>query len=91
MGFLWLGVGPLVSGMVADMFGLRWQAMIQGLAFTSHQLGSSLGAFGGGWLFDAFGNYQLAWQIGVSLGIAAGVVQVVSGLRKPPPPRLAPA
>jgi hypothetical protein len=38
MGFLWLGVGPLVAGAVADMFGLRWQAMIQGLAFMSHQL-----------------------------------------------------
>lgn len=89
MGFLWLGVAPLVSGLVADMFGLRWQAMIQGLAFTSHQLGSALGAFGGGWLFDAFGNYQMAWQVGVSLGIAAGVVQVISGLSRPPPPRMA--
>ena len=89
MGFLWLGVAPLVSGLVADMFGLRWQAMIQGLAFTSHQLGSALGAFGGGWLFDVFGNYQMAWQVGVSLGIAAGVVQVISGLSRPPPPRMA--
>ncbi len=89
MGFLWLGVAPLVSGMVAEMFGLRWQAMIQGLAFTSHQLGSSLGAFGGGWLFDAFGNYQLAWQIGVGMGISAGLVQILSGLTRPPPPRLA--
>ena len=65
--------------------------MIQGLAFTSHQLGSSLGAFGGGWMFDAFGNYQLAWQVGVSMGIVGGVLQVLSGLRKPPPPQLATA
>jgi predicted MFS family arabinose efflux permease len=56
MGFLWLGVGPLVAGSVAEMFGLRWQAMIQGIAFTSHQLGSFLGAFGGGLLFDRFGS-----------------------------------
>ena len=48
MGFLWMGVGPLVAGAVAEMFGLKWQAMIQGLAFMSHQLGSFLGAFGGG-------------------------------------------
>jgi len=41
MGFLWLGVGPLVAGSVVEMFGLRWQAMIQGVAFMSHQLGSS--------------------------------------------------
>src|SRR3984885_1955500 len=48
MGFLWLGVGPLVAGAVAELFGLKWQAMIQGLAFMSHQLGSFLGAYGGG-------------------------------------------
>ena len=51
MGFLWLGVGPLAAGAVADMFGLRWQAMIQGLAFI-HQLGSLLGAYGGGLIYD---------------------------------------
>ena len=45
MGFLWMGVGPLVAGAVAEMFGLKWQAMIQGLAFMSHQLGSFLGAY----------------------------------------------
>src|ERR1700739_3995287 len=55
MGFLWLGVGPLVAGAVAEMFGLRWQAMIQGLAFMSHQLGSFLGAYGGGGVFDLLG------------------------------------
>ena len=53
MGFLWMGVGPLVAGAVAEMFGLRWQAMIQGLAFMSHQLGSFLGAYGGGLLYDS--------------------------------------
>ena len=53
MGFLWMGVGPLVAGAVAEMFGLQWQAMIQGLAFMSHQLGSFLGAYGGGLIYDA--------------------------------------
>ena len=48
MGFLWMGVGPLVAGAVVEMFGLKWQAMIQGLAFMSHQVGSFLGAYGGG-------------------------------------------
>ncbi len=82
MGFLWLGVAPLMSGAVAEIFGLRWQAMIQGVAFTSHQLGSSLGAFGGGLLFSAYGNYQLAWQLGVGMGLAAGIVQVLVGMPK---------
>src|SRR5712671_7369035 len=48
MGFLWMGVGPLVAGAVVEMFGMKWQAMIQGLAFMSHQIGSFLGAYGGG-------------------------------------------
>ncbi len=69
MGFLWLGVGPLVAGAVADLFGLQWQAMIQGLAFVSHQLGSFLGAYGGGLLYDALGSYTLAWRIGVAVGL----------------------
>ena len=87
MGFLWLGVAPLVAGAVADMFGLRWQAMLQGVAFVSHQLGSFLGAFGGGLIFDALGSYTLAWQAGMALGLFAGVVQVTFALlptRRPP-------
>jgi len=95
MGFLWLGVAPLVSGSVAEMFGLRWQAMIQGLAFFSHQIGSFVGAYGGGLLYDALGNYELAWRFGVGLGLAAGLLQIAVawGLPgtgpKPPPARLA--
>jgi predicted MFS family arabinose efflux permease len=61
MGFLWMGVGPLVAGAVAEMFGLRWQAMIQGLAFMSHQIGSFLGAYGGGLIYDSLGSYTIAW------------------------------
>jgi predicted MFS family arabinose efflux permease len=83
MGFLWLGVGPLVASSVVEMFGLRWQAMIQGLAFMSHQLGSFLGAFGGGLLFDALGSYDLAWRLGVGMGLAAGIVQVTYALLRP--------
>ena len=84
MGFLWLGVGPLVAGSVVEMFGLRWQAMIQGLAFMSHQLGSFVGAFGGGLLFDTFGSYDLAWRLGVGMGLAAGIVQIAFAIARPP-------
>lgn len=85
MGFLWLGVGPLVAGSVVEMFGLRWQAMIQGVAFMSHQVGSFVGALGGGLLFDALGSYDLAWRLGVGLGLTAGLVQVTFALLRPPP------
>ena len=86
MGFLWLGVGPLVAGAVAEMFGLRWQAMIQGLAFMSHQLGSFIGAYGGGLIYDALGSYTLAWRIAVAVGLAAGIVQVAFALIRPTAP-----
>jgi predicted MFS family arabinose efflux permease len=83
MGFLWLGVGPLIAGSVVEMFGLRWQAMIQGIAFMSHQLGSFVGALGGGLLFDALGSYDLAWKLIVGMGLTAGVVQISFALARP--------
>jgi MFS family permease len=86
MGFLWMGVGPLAAGAIAEMFGLRWQPMIQGLAFMNHQIGSFLGAYGGGALYDALGSYTLAWQIGVTLGLVGGLAQLTFALIRPPRP-----
>jgi predicted MFS family arabinose efflux permease len=96
MGFLWLGVAPLVSGWIADTFGLRWQAMLGGVAFFCHQIGSFVGALGGGLIFDLAGSYTLAWQIGVALGLTGGIVQAGfawSRSSRPggTPPPLAPA
>lgn len=76
MGFLWLGVGPLVAGWITDVFGLRWQAMLGGVAFVSHQIGSFVGAFGGGVMYDLLGSYTTAVQVGVATGLAAGIVQI---------------
>ena len=89
MGFVWLGVGPLVSGAVAEMFGLRWQAMIAGLAFMGHQIGSFVGAFGGGVIFDSLGSYNLAWELAVVLGLLGGTVQIAFALYRPPQPPVA--
>src|SRR5262245_58888234 len=79
MGMLWLGVIPLVSGYVADLFGTRNMATLLGVSFVIHQMGSVIGAWGGGLIFDMFGNYDLAWRFGVSLGILAGLVQILFG------------
>jgi MFS family permease len=79
MGMLWLSVAPLVSGLVAEMFGTRYMATLLGISFVMHQVGSSLGAFGGGLIFDATGSYDRAWQIGVLIGFSAGVVQILAG------------
>jgi len=89
MGFLWLGVGPLVAGWIAETFGLRWQAMVGGLAFVVHQIGSTLGAFGGGIVYDMLGSYDMAWKFGVSLGLVAGLTQILFSMRDSPPPKLA--
>jgi predicted MFS family arabinose efflux permease len=91
MGFLWLGVSPLVQGWIAQTFGLRWQAMIAGVAFFSHQIGSFIGAFGGGWLYDLMQNYSMAWKIGASLGLTLGLVQIAFAfIGSGHTPRLAP-
>jgi len=76
MGLLWLGVAPLVTGLVGQIFGLRNMATLTGIAFFCHQTGSFVGAWGAGLLFDAMGNYNLAWQIGVAIGVIAGMAQM---------------
>jgi len=76
MGLLWLGVAPLVTGLVGQIFGLRYMATLTGLAFFCHQTGSFFGAWGAGLIFDALGNYDLAWQIGVAIGVTAGIAQI---------------
>ena len=80
MGLLWWhGLAPLIGGLVAEIFGTRYMATLLGVSFVVHQIGSSLGAWGGGVIFDLFGSYDHAWQIGTLIGFAAGVVQSLAG------------
>jgi predicted MFS family arabinose efflux permease len=80
MGLLWWpGLVPLIGGLVVDIFGTRYMATLLGISFVVHQLGSSLGAWGGGLIFDLFGSYDHAWQIGTLIGFAAGIVQILAG------------
>ena len=69
----------LISGLIAEMFGTRYMATLLGMSFVMHQVGSSLGAWGGGLIFDLSGSYDRAWQIGVLVGFAAGVIQILAG------------
>ena len=64
---------------MAELFGTRYMATILGLSFVIHQMGSVVGAWGGGLIFDAFGSYDLAWRIGVVIGVTAGAVQILFG------------
>ncbi len=74
IGMLWLGTVPLTSGLVAQIFGMRYMATLFGFVFFSHQLGSFLGAWLGGYVFDITGSYDLVWWIAVALGIAAAAL-----------------
>jgi len=80
MGMLWWpGLAPLIGGLVAEIFGTRYMATLLGVSFVVHQIGSSLGAWGGGLIFDLSGSYDHAWQIGTLIGFGAGVVQILAG------------
>ena len=74
MGLLWLGTIPLTSGLVAEIFGVRYGGTLFGIVFFSHQVGSFLGAWLGGYLFETTGSYTLMWQLAVLLGIIAALL-----------------
>ncbi len=74
MGFLWLATVPATSGLVAVMFGTRYMALLYGIVFLGHQIGSFIGVWLGGWLYDRSGSYDAVWWLGVALGIMAAIV-----------------
>jgi len=74
IGILWLSTVAPTNALVAVMFGTRYLGMLGGLVFFSHQVGSFLGVWMGGFLYDATGSYDVVWWLGVALGIFAAVV-----------------
>ena len=76
MGILWLSTVPLTSGIVAQVFGLRFMATLFGFVFLSHQLGSFLGVWLGGYLYDRTGSYDVVWWTGVALSVVAALLHM---------------
>ena len=76
MGLLWLSTVPLTTGIVGQVFGVRYLATLFGVVFLSHQLGSFLGVWLGGRLHDATGSYDGIWWAGVALGLAAALIHL---------------
>ena len=76
MGILWLSTVPLTSGIVAQVFGLRFMATLFGIVFLSHQIGSFLGVWLGGYLYDRTGSYDIVWWTGVVLSVAAALIHL---------------
>lgn len=74
IGMLWLGTVPLTSGLVAQIFGVRYMAMLFGFVFFSHQLGSFMGAWFGGYIYDRTGSYDPVWWASVVLGVIAAAL-----------------
>ncbi len=76
MGSLWLATVPLTSGLIAHIYGLRYMGTLYGLVFFSHQIGSFLGVWMGGRLYDATGDYTLVWWIGIGVSVFSTLIHV---------------
>lgn len=76
MGLLWLSTVPATNALVAQMFGVRFLSMLGGFVFLSHQVGSFLGAWLGGRLYDTTGSYDVVWWLAVALGIFAALINL---------------
>lgn len=74
MGLLWLSTVPLTNGTIATMFGVRNLSMLGGIVFLFHQLGSFLGGWLGGYLFDRTGSYDMVWYISIGLSVMAAAL-----------------
>ena len=76
MGLLWLSTVPLTNAVVAQIFGVQYMSMLGGFVFLSHQVGSFLGVWLGGKLYDATGSYDIVWWIAIVLGVAAALINL---------------
>jgi predicted MFS family arabinose efflux permease len=83
MGFLWLGVAPLVTGIIGRVFGLVHFNTLYGIVFLSHQLGSFFGAWMGGIVYDRTGSYNVAWGALIVIGVTAFALQWLMDERPP--------
>ncbi|MDA0306959.1 MAG: MFS transporter [Proteobacteria bacterium] len=76
LGLLWLGTVPLTSGLVGQIYGVRYMSTLFGIVFFSHQIGSFIGVWWGGYAFDTAGSYDPVWITCIILGIAAALLHM---------------
>jgi MFS family permease len=76
IGLLWLSTVPLTNGVIGGIFGVAYMSTLSGFVFMSHQLGSFIGVWLGGYLFDHTGSYQVVWTISIALGFFAALVNL---------------
>ena len=89
MGTLWLSTVPVTNALVAQIFGVAHLSMLSGFVFFSHQIGSFMGVWLGGYLYDKTGSYDIVWYIAIALGVAAALINLpikeVAIARQPQP------
>ena len=76
MGGLWLATVPLTSGVIGYIYGMQYMGTLYGIIFLSHQIGSFVGIWLGGSLYDTFGNYNLVWWIGIGVGAFSAIIHL---------------
>jgi predicted MFS family arabinose efflux permease len=87
LGLLWLGTIPLTSGLIVTFFGPRWLSTLYGIVFFSHQVGSFLGAWLGGWFYDTYQSYDMLWWASIAVSVLAAALHLP--IREAASPRLA--
>ncbi len=83
MGFLWLGTVPLMNGILGQIYGIRYVSTLFGFVFLSHQVGSFLGVWLGGWMFDRFHDYTGVWMLAGALSLLAALLHLPIRERRP--------
>lgn len=91
IGFLWLGTVPVTCGLIAHIFGVKYLSTLTGIAFLFHQVGSFLGIWIGGYLFDTTGSYKLMWLLTIAMGVAAALINLPIDERQIARPAVKPA
>jgi predicted MFS family arabinose efflux permease len=85
LGLLWLGTIPLVNGLIVTFFGPRWLSTLYGIVFFSHQVGSFMGAWLGGWFYDTYHSYDLLWWASIAVGVFSAALHIP--IKEDPAPR----
>lgn len=91
IGFLWLGTVPLTNGLIAQVFGVKYLSTLGGSAFLFHQVGSFLGVWLAGWLFDSTGSYALMWGLTTAMGVVSALLNLPIDERQIVRPAIRPA